>query len=77
MPDEGFIDESVLSEGHINASNATQLTDSTDWKPDNEQWIRIYEHHDFNQCEITNSAMTVQLEINGGDRIRRSGIGRE
>jgi hypothetical protein len=77
MPDEGFIDESVLSERHINGSNATQLTDSVGRIPQNEQWIHIYEYHDFNQCEITNSAMSVKLEISGNDGIRSSGIGKE
>jgi hypothetical protein len=77
MPDEGFIDESVLSERHISASNAMQLTDSAGWKPENGQWIRIYENHDFNQCEITNSAMSVKPEIDGSDDIRSSGIGKK
>jgi hypothetical protein len=69
MPDDRSIAESVLSEWHINGSNATQLTGSAGWKPEDEQWIRIDEHHDFTQCEITDSAMSVKLEINGSDGI--------
>jgi hypothetical protein len=47
------------------------------WKPENEQWIRIYEYHDFNRCKITNSAMSAKLEIDGSDGIPSSGIGKE